>query len=292
MLARKVFCRPTGVTLVELLVVIAIVGTLMGLLLAGVQAAREAARRTQCQNNLRQIALAAHMHNDAQGHLPYASFRWRESFHSAFTFLLPYLEHKNLFAQFDLQQSVLVGTNNQLAKTPLEVFLCPTMDLPRVVPDRTHGASFEGAPSSYAVCVGNANPWRGPRNGAFIFSTDGMPTTLGRFPDGTSQTILAGELDYGLRNYYFRGTQDIRGGVTQWAIGYPGFSVATTYGPFNRDRLGGTFAEFYTFRSDHPTGVNIAFADASVRMLATATDRAVLLALGSRNGGEPVGQEP
>ena len=282
--------RPRAFTLVELLVVIAIVGILIGLALPAIQAAREAGRRTSCQNNLRQLALAMHMHNDAQGKLPFASWTWGRggTFHSAFTAVLPYLEEKNLHAQFDFTSSVFYGPNNRLIKTLLPVFLCPTMDLPRPVPDEQHGADYEGAPASYGVCVGSENPWSGPRNGAFVFSTDKHPTTLARIADGTSQTILIGELDYGLRNYYFQGTQDLRGGVVQWGIGYPGFSIGTTKGVFNAQLLVTGYDEFHTFRSDHPNGVNLAFAEGAVRMFDSATDAALLDALATRNGQEAV----
>ncbi len=272
-------------TLVELLVVLAVVGILIGLLLSAVQAARESGRRTSCQNNLRQVALAMHMHHDAQGHFPFAS-QWRTTFHSAFSRVLPYLELENLHVRLDFAQTVFRGTNNQVIKETLPVLLCPSMDLPRQVPDQVHGQTFEGAPASYAVCVGSENPWRGPRNGAFVFSSDQFPTTLGRIRDGTSQTILLGELDYGLKNYFFSGTGDLRGGVVQWGIGYPGFSIATTRGVFNAEALVRGYDEFHTFRSDHPQGVNMAFADAAVRMLPTDIDAAVLNALATRNGRE------
>ncbi len=272
-------------TLVELLVVIAIIGILMGLLLSAVQAARESGRRTTCQNNLRQLALAMHMHHDARGHFPFAS-QWRTTFHSAFNYALPYLELSNLASRLDFTQSVFYGPNNLVIKENLPVFLCPSMELPRPVPDQTHGASYEGAPASYAVCVGSENPWRGPHNGAFVFSSDQFPTTLGRIQDGASNTLLLGEMDYGLKNYFFRGTSDLRGGVVQWGIGYPGFSIATTAGVFNAQALVSGYDEFHTFRSDHPNGVNMAFADAAVRMLSPGIDAAVLDALATRNGQE------
>ncbi len=276
-------------TLIELLVVLAIVGILVGLLLSAVQAARESGRRSSCQNNLRQLALAMHLHHDAQGRFPFAS-QWGTTFHSAFTSALPYLEQSNLHQRFDLTQSVFHGTNNQLIKETLPGFLCPTMDLPRPVPHPK--APYEGAPASYAVCVGSQNPWRGPRNGAFVFSSDQFATTLGRIQDGTSNTILLGEMDYGLQNYFFAGTDKLRGGVVQWGIGYPGFSIATTAGVFNAQALVSGFDEFHTFRSDHPNGVNMAFADAAVRMLSPDIDAAVLDALATRNGREAVTASP
>ncbi len=285
------FRRRGAFTLIELLVVIAIIGILFGLLLPAVQATRESGRRTSCQNNLRQLALAMHLHHNAQGHLPFAS-QWRTTFHSAFNYVLPYLEQTSLHSRLDFSQSVFRGPNNLLIKETLPVMLCPSMDLPRLVPDPSYGKTYEGAPASYAVCVGSENPWRGPQNGAFVFSTSRFPTTLARFQDGTSQTILLGEMDYGLKNYFFPGTNDLRGGVVQWGIGYPGFSIGTTKGVFNAQALVSGYDEFHTFRSDHPQGVNMAFADGSVRMLPTDTDAALLDALATRNGGETVSLAP
>src|SRR5262245_28089511 len=89
-----------GLTLVELLVAIAIIGVLVALLLAAVQSAREVARRMQCQNNLRQLGLAAHNHHDSHGHLPPAIGYYPPAsgaFGTSFFHLLPYLEQGDLY---------------------------------------------------------------------------------------------------------------------------------------------------------------------------------------------------
>src|SRR5688572_16964546 len=88
-------------TLVELLVVIAIIGVLVALLLPAVQSAREAARRMQCANNLRQISLAVHNYHDTHKFLPPASTNSNLSGSSAFAAILPYLEQANAYSQYD-----------------------------------------------------------------------------------------------------------------------------------------------------------------------------------------------
>ena len=109
--------KPRTFTLIELLVVIAIVGILVALLLPAIQAARESARRTQCQNNLKQIGLAVHNFQLAQHHLPPPSIPAAKddvfygSWGSMFVLLLPYLEEGNLYTGFDPTQSVFKQVN-------------------------------------------------------------------------------------------------------------------------------------------------------------------------------------
>ncbi len=97
----------TGFTLVELLVVIAIIGVLVALLLPAVQAAREAGRRSQCSNNLRQLGLAAHNFHDTYKKLPSSNRASTTSTvrSSGFTFLLPFIEQKNIYDQYDLNKN-------------------------------------------------------------------------------------------------------------------------------------------------------------------------------------------
>ena len=91
---------PAGFTLVELLVVIAIIGTLVGLLLPAVQAAREAARRSTCGNNARQVALAATNYAEARGHFPYEGGAVGASNFSWLCYVLPFMEQQDVYDQF------------------------------------------------------------------------------------------------------------------------------------------------------------------------------------------------
>ena len=131
----------SGFTLIELLVVIAIIGILIGLLLPAVQGVREAARRTSCANNLRQLGLAAMNYEGIFKKFPSGFTQDRILFngslrfqgHSVFYFMLPYLEQNNLSdtMNFKLPLANVSGTpNGGLAATPISIYLCPTDLLP------------------------------------------------------------------------------------------------------------------------------------------------------------------
>lgn len=279
--------RRRGFTLVELLVVIAIIGILIALLLPAVQYVRVAARQTQCQNNLRQIGVAVSVYHDTYRALPAAS-RWRTKYYSAFTAILPFVEQDPLYKTYDPRLSAFHRHNLNAIKDRVPTYLCPQMTLGRVVPN--YSRREVAGPSSYAVNVGSNNAWRGPRNGPFVYDTDGR-RRFADIQDGLSTTILVGELDYGLKNYYWRGTREWRGGVTQWGVGYPGYSIATTVGVYNADRLITGYNEFQTFRSDHPHGANFLFGDGSVKFLSDHINADVLDAMATRNGGETIDLE-
>jgi prepilin-type N-terminal cleavage/methylation domain-containing protein/prepilin-type processing-associated H-X9-DG protein len=154
-----------GFTIVEILVVVAIVGLLVGLLLPTVQVAREAARRMQCSNNLRQIALAAANHVAISGRLPigsesrrwdarplqaHSNFRW-----SVLAHLAPYYEETELLRSLDLTVPLYISSNparvapqNQpIVKLTVPLFLCPS--------DRRVAVSEEFGPTNYAGCTGS-----------------------------------------------------------------------------------------------------------------------------------------
>ena len=112
-------------TLVELLVVIAIIGILVGLLLPAVQAAREAARRVTCLNQIRQVALASLNSHDAKGHFPSAA---DEQLFSHLAQILPYHEQSDLHDMIDYNHSWYHPANKDAANTPMPVFKCPTAE--------------------------------------------------------------------------------------------------------------------------------------------------------------------
>ncbi|MEM8946869.1 MAG: DUF1559 domain-containing protein [Planctomycetota bacterium] len=119
-----------GFTLVELLVVIAIIGTLVALLLPAVQAAREAARRNYCSNNLKQMGLAVQNYHDTYGHFP-SGRRNRDQFGFSWAFrLLPQLEQKQVFDSFEPGERVDDEANALAMRTPIDTYFCPTRRAP------------------------------------------------------------------------------------------------------------------------------------------------------------------
>lgn len=292
-------------TLVELLVVIAIIGILVSLLLPAVQAAREAARKTACKNNQKQIGLAMAQHDVARGVLP-PSIPEEDQLlpgepgaggpinnASAFVWVLPFMEDAAAYAAYDFDSPPGAPVNEPITSRILSVFLCPSMTTPS-------GGLPPGA-GSYGVSTGSdnsrfiANPYTGDpvetsNNGAIVHPTRG-PVSIADVSagDGASNTFLVGELDYGLSNYgEMTGSNTNPGGTTVWANAYPGITWCSTWGVFNSDRLINGFAEWETFRGDHPGGVVMLFCDGSVRFVATETDPELLDAYATRAGGETI----
>ncbi len=161
--------RRFAFTLVELLVVITIIGILIGLLLPAVQSAREAARRTQCTNHLKQIALAMHNYHAAVKTLPYgADFQYRRGGTWA-AFILPYLEQQNVFDKFDFTKPIWDSVNVPAVQTVIPTYICPSDGRP----DR---ALMGGR-----IQVGYINP--GKSMGLWY------PTSMGPTRDGTSPAL-------------------------------------------------------------------------------------------------------
>jgi prepilin-type N-terminal cleavage/methylation domain-containing protein len=155
-----------GFTLVELLVVIAIIGVLVALLLPAIQAAREAARRAQCQNNLKQIGLACLNYESARRVLPYGNMISNSTggtFHSGWTIeILPYVENSALKALY--RPGLIINSPDpqvkRLRETPVPMYACPSdhpMELTYPESGPAEGPKMNFAPGSYRSCAGRGN---------------------------------------------------------------------------------------------------------------------------------------
>ena len=305
-----------GFTLVELLVVIAIIGVLVALLLPAVQAAREAARRSQCSNNLKQIALAVHNYHDTVLVFPVSIGYGAEGGASPpaqlpvctncngkgwITSILPQLEQTTLFAQFEPYwggtSSAGLGLANPATqcrnamKTKLKVLACPSD------PDsnKTSTAQFqfigvEVARTNYKGVLGDGrmggassihpSPTPDCHNtigcrGIFYRNNYREPIRISQITDGTSNTFLVGE--------------DVVGHNNHSTAYYSNGDYASTHAPPNympKPPTPDNWPNVISFRSLHPSGLQFAFADGSVRFVQQNINYDTWRFLSTKEGGE------
>ncbi len=318
-------CKSTlrrAFTLVELLVVIAIIGVLVGLLLPAVQSAREAARRMQCTNNLKQIGLAQHMYHDTYRcfptgvynsyggnapSFPYAAQGLGMSGACWFQFLMPYVEQRAIYDGYSpFFEAAARPGGKDVYRAPsryerFAVYQCPS-------DPSSPSESHDGFQGNYLMCAGSTNfnsdaPDYGFRlNGMFY----GLSyTRIGDVIDGTSSTMMGSEC-------IIRGRGDRAANPRAWDAGvyFNGFwflsLFSTMEGPNTSvsDRVytcrsttwprspcvsitTGPNARIYA-RSYHTGGVQSVLADGSVRFISSTIDLATYRALGTRNGTEVI----
>lgn len=292
----KTNCRTRcsyGFTLIELLVVIAIIAILIALLLPAVQQAREAARRTQCRNNLKQIGLALHNYETSHRIFPpgvlgdNGSVAAGQKLHTWMVQTLPFLDQGPLHQMYDFNARFDAPSNVTVVVTTLPTFLCPSVPAPTV--------SSPFAPTHF---VGNAGTVPG--------NNDGMLYPLSKLTfrdvtDGTSSTLLIGEAAFSIGGWA-QGAINAGGGggggggggsgagfgrsVTRWwscaaSCAKPGINPPLT-------TCSSGCEQQFQYSSRHTGGAHFHYVDGHAGFISENIDPNVLRALTTRNGGELV----
>ncbi len=319
--------RRFGFTLVELLVVIAIIGVLVALLLPAVQAAREAARRSQCSNNLKQIALAmanyensfkvfppGRMGSDCSDYLGLAPTSgafvvsdYQRQGTSGFAMLLPQLEQQALYDQIGWRGGAInpagcgIGPSTanwrQLIPNYVEVlkarpatFVCPSSTDEEFIINSDGTRATEFATGSYALVTGSNGPSQGIGTGVKV--NNGMyiyirALQLRECTDGLSNTFVVGEVTSAHLN---------GGSYNRWMLaGRHVDSLRTTDNPLNTPvnmgviyPAGNATGANGAFSSRHPGGGLFGFGDGSVTFISETINLGTYRALSTREGGESI----
>lgn len=305
-----------GFTLIELLVVIAIIAVLIALLLPAVQQAREAARRTQCKNNLKQIGLAIHNYHDSFSVMPPALLQTGPCCNgnrfTMFYFIFPYLDQAALYNRFNFNVSTYSAPNLALRNTPITAYQCPSDSSSGRVVDFGLGPFTR---SNYALTISVD----GYHNNNDLMLTPNSPSgrrtvmyansrvNIGHITDGTSNTIFMSELLTPPSSQDTGASADIRGfwsdsfGASYSHLLPPNSTLGDacmsncTNDPTNRTPAQphnpawwGRWAN--GARSRHTGGVHVGMADGTVRFISDNINLTLWQSLASIDGSETVGE--
>ena len=317
--------RPiSGFTLIELLVVIAIIAILIGLLLPAVQKVREAAARMTCTNNLKQFGIAQHSYNDSNGRLPPGGLApntqtngdWGDDRGTWIVYSLPYIEQTALYALATSPETtynswgiVRANPNKIALNARPKVFRCPSDDY-NLNQGLCNYVGSLGPQCAVGNCGYNPNqpncnlPLIGipqsPDHGNSFNSSDirgvynrlGVRLNLLSITDGTSNTIMIGEVLPQLHDHFFDGS---------WMHFNGGASHASTIVPINQkvEPAGGcgslsppigtqNWNISWGFKSKHTGGANFVFCDGSVRSIRDSISITTYMLLGGRSDGQPI----
>lgn len=296
--------RRSGFTLIELLVVIAIIAILIALLLPAVQQAREAARRSQCKNNMKQLGLALHNYHDVFNAFPpgwigvengqanpegESGFAWG-------TMILPYIDQAPLYNQFTFTQSMDVVPNRDLLNNYLTVFSCPSDPKPNTfVMQDQNGTDIELGVCNYVGVFGTTEihdcentPGTAPVTASGQCISDGVFFHNSRIKmrdmvDGTSSTLMVGERTTFIESdgTQFYGT---------WTGALPEVEEAAARVMGKAEHPPNENGHPEDFGSAHEGGAHFVMGDGHVQFISENIDEGLFQSLATRAGGEVVGE--